>query len=153
MFSRLTRMQILSLLTIAMALSPGQRVDDQVRDIVESKALDKLRRLQAGDVGAFEDIFESNCPKFVSPCVPAEYPVAGNLCQEEMRMHIAVFLSEVRQHAALLRLRSYMRMYSSIELAKLARFSESSQIDFVSQLIACKHKNAQTSMPTTVALL
>ena len=136
-----------------MALSPGQRVDDQVRDIVESKALDRLRRLQSGDVGAFEDIFESNCPKFVSPCVPTEYPLAGNLCQEEMRMHIAVFLGEAKQHAALLRLRSYMRMYSSIELAKLARFSESSEADFIAQLIACKHKNAQMSVPTTVVMI
>ena len=145
-----TMEKMLSLIAIAMALSPGQRVDDQVRDIVESKALDKLRRLQAGEIGAFEDIFESSCPKFVSPCVPSEYPVAGNLCQEEMRMHIAVFLNEVRQHAALLRLRSYVRMYSSIELAKLARFNESSETDFVAQLIACKHKNAQILVPTTV---
>lgn len=141
--------KIIALLAIAMALSPASRVDDQVRELVESKLGDKLRRMQQGDANTFEDCFEAACPKFVSPLVPAELPSPSNLCQEAVRMQVAVFVSEALQQARLLKLRSYTRMYSSIELAKLARFNESSEAEFVSQLVAYKHRSMQSRRTTT----
>jgi translation initiation factor 3 subunit L len=144
--------KILALAAVAMALCPGQRVDDQIRELVESKILDKFRRMQTGDVTTFEDVFEGACPKFVSPCVPTEYNFGGSLCQEAVSMQVSVFMHEVRQQASLLRLRSYMRMYSSIDIAKLARFSDASEPEFVAQLIALKHRALQSTLSTSVFL-
>jgi translation initiation factor 3 subunit L len=141
--------KVLALLAISMALSPGTRVDDQVRELVEQRVQDKYRRMQTGDVSAFEEAFEAACPKFISPCVPTVYPTA-NLCHETVRMVVSVFMSEVRQHAALLKLRSYMRLYSAVQVDKLARLNDSTEAELLSQLVAYKHKHSEAAASTTV---
>eukprot|EP00605_Chrysophyceae_sp_TOSAG23-4_P000022 GSChrysophyteH1.ASY1.ANO1.22.1 assembled CDS len=131
--------KILALLAICVSLLPGVKVDDQVRELVESKNNEKLLRLQMGDVDTFSDMFENSCPKFISAALP-DYNTSTNLVQEAFANQVAVFTGEVRQHVAVLRLRSYLRLYASIDLSKLARFSEMNETDLVSLVLNYKHK-------------
>jgi len=132
--------KILSLLAIAIALSVGRRVDDQVMEVVNSKLGDKFRRLSAGEIHLFEEMFESSCPKFISPAV-AENGSAGAL--EAWKSQVNIFVTEIQQQVALFKLRSYLRLYSSIELEKLASFNDISQAELVEQLVASRHKSLE----------
>lgn len=131
--------KILALLAICINLLPGVKVDDQVRELVESKFGEKVRRLQLGDVNTFSDMFENACPKFISSAIP-DYANPTNLVHEAYMNQLAVFNGEVTQHVAVLRLRSYLRLYASIDMAKLARFSEMSESELVSLMLSYKHK-------------
>lgn len=57
--------RILALLAIAIALSPGHRVDDQVRELVISKFKDSLHKMHEGDKKTFISMFENAAPKFI----------------------------------------------------------------------------------------
>lgn len=150
---------ILALTAIAMALCPGVRVDDQVRELVEGKGsrrddqsrdpvegkwAERLRRLNDGDITTFSDLFELSCPKFIHPAVP-DYSSSTNLNlnAEAFNTQVGVFKEEVYQHFSVLKIRSYLRLYASIDISKLARFNEVSEAAFLSQLLSFKHKSMQ----------
>ena len=134
--------KILAMTAIAIALCPGYRVDDQVRELVEGKWAEKLRRMNTGDVQAFVDLFEHTCPKFISPIVP-DYSVAINMGQDAFGNQVSVFAAECMQQIAVLKIRSYMRLYASIDISKLARFADVSEAVFISQLISFRHKSME----------
>ena len=134
--------KILAMTAIAVALCPGYRVDDQVRELVEGKWAEKLRRMNAGDVQAFVDLFEQTCPKFISPIVP-DYSVAVNMGQDAFGNQVSVLAAEVMQQIAVLKIRSYMRLYASIDISKLARFADVSEPAFISQLVSYRHKTME----------
>ena len=150
--------KILALTGISSNLSPGSRLDDQVRELAENKFPEKMRRLANGDVATFVDLFEMTGPKFVSPAVP-DYsgPLAGdkasmsNKCTEMCNVQAAFFKQEVVQQLAVLKLRSYMRLYASIDMPKLARFSELSEQDLFCQVLSYKHKSMQIKRTESVA--
>jgi len=142
--------KILALTGISSNLSPGSRLDDQVRELAESKFPEKMRRLANGDVQTFVDLFEMTGPKFICPAVP-DYsgPLAGdkasmsNRCSEACSVQATFFKQEVVQQLSVLKLRSYLRLYASIDMPKLARFSELSEDDLFCQVLSYKHKTMQ----------
>ena len=136
--------KILALLAVCISLLPGVKVDDQVKELVEAKFSEKMRRLQLGEVNVFSDIFESSCPRFISSALP-DYANMTNLVQEAYANQVAVFIKEVRQHVAVLRLRSYLRLYASIDMAKLARFSDMKESELISLVLNYKHKLKNSS--------
>ena len=133
--------KILNLLTIAISLSMGRRVDDQVMEVIQSKLGDKFRRLNNGDVQLFEEMFENSCPKFISPSV-AEHGAAGG-ASEAWKAQVTIFMTEIQQQVDLFKLRSYLKLYSSIELEKMASFNDISQEELIEQLVASKHKSRE----------
>ena len=133
--------KIILLFAISTAICPDHRVDAQVVDIVTSKCSEKLRRLQSGDVGAFEDAFESACPKFISAT-----HVEGGGSFDAWRTQIHQFMVEVKQQVVLMKLRSYLRLYSCIMLDKLARLNELSEEELMEKLAALsQRRRASTS--------
>jgi len=134
--------KILALAAICSALCPGVRVDDQVRELMDNKWGEKMRRLQLGDIATFTDLFENCCPKFISPAVP-DYSTSSNLVQDAFSNQVSIFTGEVQQNVAVLKLRSYLRLYASIHLDKLSRFSELTEDELVSQVLSYKHKMTQ----------
>jgi translation initiation factor 3 subunit L len=131
--------KIMLLYALATTICPGHRLDDQVVDIVIAKCSDKLKRLQSGDVGSFEDIFESACPKFISPTASDVGTIQGGAF-DAWRTQVHMFMIEAKQQIALMKLRSYLRLYSCIELGKLSRFNEMTEGELVSKLMAFSHK-------------
>jgi translation initiation factor 3 subunit L len=135
--------RVLALTGIAMTLFPSARVDDQVKELVDSKWADKLRRLQNGDRNSFGEMFDFASPKFISAAVP-DYGSGVNVNIEAYIHMVAVFTAEVMQHVTFLKLRSFLGLYASIDLAKLARFNDVDEADLICQLISFKNKATQS---------
>ncbi len=142
--------KMLALTAVCVTLSPGVRLDDQVRELMESKYMDRIRRMQMGNIAIFGDLFECSCPKFISSAIP-DYKVQSNLCTEVFQNQVANFSREVQQRVGALKLRSYLRLYASIDLEKLARFSEMSSESLTSQVLSYKLKVLQEQGPDGVA--
>jgi translation initiation factor 3 subunit L len=117
--------KILALVTIAAALNPGRRIDEQVRELIHGKFKDKAHKLVEGDTKAFLDLFESASPKFIVMGVPDYSNPPTNLNQENFSRQVQTFMREVGQNVSILKLRSYLRLYAAIEVSKLARFNVS----------------------------
>lgn len=138
----------LSLAAILLVMHPNYPVDDPVREAVEAKFDEKMRRLRNGDRSIAADLFESACPKFISPVVP-DYNNLGHgvqMGQTVFDHQSSVFIAEVMQHVAFYPLRSFLSMYASVDIDKLARFMETSETDLISLLLAYKSKIAEAKM-------
>lgn len=117
--------KILAFVTIASALNPGRRFDEQVRELIQGKFKDKAHKLMEGDTKVFLDLFESSSPKFVVIGSPDYASSPSNLNHENFNRQVQTFIKEVEQNVSILKLRSYLRLYAAIEVSKLARFNVS----------------------------
>lgn len=139
--------KILFLLTVTYALSPGYRINEQVKELVESKLGEKYRKLISGDVSLMSEMFEGACPKFVCSVVP-NYSVIENLNQEAFSNQATLFTKDAGQLLSILKIRSYLRVYKSIELSKVARMTGVSEEEITSQLQSLKQRTMQYSSST-----
>ena len=131
--------KVLALTAVARTLCPGNRLDDQVGEMLDSKLSDKCRRLQVGDRAAYSELLEFASPKFISPLVP-DFSVSQNIGQAAAAHIQSVFMTEIDQHLRFLKLRSFLLLYASIEISKLARFNDIPEADLICQLLSFKHK-------------
>merc|ERR1711871_170871 len=129
--------KMMGIAAIAVALNPGHRVDDQVLEIVDGKWNDKTKRMHFGELQAFVDIFETNCPKFISPAYP-DFACPTNPCHEAFKGQIALFANEVSRQVSNVKIRSFIRLYSSIKTIKMAALNDSSVEEFIGKLAAHK---------------
>ncbi len=118
--------KILSLVSICTALCPWHAVDDQILDTVHTKLADKIKRLQSGELTTLQEMFENSCPKFVF-AGPPDYSRQANYGHEAFSAQVQIFVEEAAQQLSVLKLRTYLRLYSSIDLAKLSRFMDCSE--------------------------
>ncbi|KAI8815456.1 RNA polymerase I-associated factor PAF67-domain-containing protein [Cladochytrium replicatum] len=135
--------QMYALLTMCVALSP-QRVDESVHTLMREKYGEQLSKMQKGEEGiaVFEELFNFACPKFIWP-VPPNYDVAVNAAQEPSKYQLQRFLSEVNQQLMVPTIRSYLKLYTTLETEKLATFLESTPDEVRTQLLVFKHKTRQ----------
>jgi translation initiation factor 3 subunit L len=136
--------KILSLTALAVALSPDTPLDDHVADLVASKLGDKFRRLKTGDLNVYREIFESAVPKFVSPTVSSSTSITSN---DIRHTQTELFLADVRQEVDLISTRNYLRLYTTVPISKLAHFTNSTEEQTLSRLLALANKtqNQQSS--------
>ncbi|KAH9991984.1 eukaryotic translation initiation factor 3 subunit 6 [Russula compacta] len=141
-----------ALFAICNALSPS-RLDDNILNIVKDRYGDQFAKLSRGDEGlpAFEELFLYACPKFISANPPpyndqeqlaayAEEPPA-----EPAQRHLALFLADVRSQAAVPTLRSFLKLYTSLDAAKLAGFLDADEEEMVQQMMAVKAASRSVS--------
>ncbi|RKO91609.1 translation initiation factor 3 complex subunit L, partial [Blyttiomyces helicus] len=135
--------QMYALLAICVALSP-QRVDDNVNKVLVEKYLDQLNKMQKGEEGlaTFDELFHFACPKFISP-VPPNYDVPVNTAGEPTRHQLKIFLSEVRTQLLVPTIRSFLKLYTTLGVDKLATFLDVSPDEVRMQLLVFKHKTRQ----------
>jgi hypothetical protein len=62
---------------------------------------------------------------------------------EAWKAQVAIFVNEIQQQVTLFKLSSYLRLYSSIELEKMASFNDISQDELVEQLLSSRHKSRE----------
>lgn len=133
--------KMLALTSICISLAPGNvRLDEQVRELMDSKYPEKMRRMKLGESQAFIDLFESSCPRFISSSIPDYTAPPTNLVYEAFKNQVACFSREVQQHVGGIKLRSYLKLYASIDLAKLAAFSDVSEEELIGQVLSFKLK-------------
>ena len=121
--------QIYKLLAICLALHP-QRIDESILSQLNEKMHDSFIKLQSGDIKEFESVFRQACPKIISF-------IPGN---KSYKHQITIFLEEVEQQHKLLEIRSFLKFYTTMPIAKLAEFMEIEPKEFNRYLLCFKHK-------------
>ncbi|XP_065826825.1 eukaryotic translation initiation factor 3 subunit L-like [Oscarella lobularis] len=134
--------QMYHLLAIALTLSP-QRIDESVHTLMRTKLGDKLDFLAQGDEKQFEEMFSFACPKFLSP-VPPNFEERLNFNKEAYRQQLQLFLTEVKQQRILTEIRSYLKLYATLPISKLAAFMKKTEDEVRSFLMCFKHKMCST---------
>lgn len=144
---------MVALLAVLSHICPVAVVDDSIASIVRDKHANNLSKIESGEEG-YEDLFVFACPKFVNPAVP-DYDQAlqpGSPAvpygQDAYKLQVQHFMNEMAAHASLRKMHSYMSLYTSIEVEKLASFNDMKKEDFEAWLTCFKHKMRQLERGT-----
>ncbi|KAI9846774.1 MAG: hypothetical protein M1837_003623 [Sclerophora amabilis] len=116
--------QMYALVAICVAFHPT-RLDDTIHTALREKYGDKFARLQRGgpeSLPLFEELFRSACPKFINPTPPDFDNPELNV--DPLEHHLAIFMDEVRTNMLSPTVRSYLKLYTTMDLKKLAGFLE-----------------------------
>jgi len=114
--------QMYALIAICVALHPT-RLDDTIHTALREKYSEDLNRMQRGGPEAlplFEELFTKSCPRFISPTLPDFDNPAINV--DPIEHHLAVFMDEVKNNMMSPTVKSYLKLYSTMDLNKLAGF-------------------------------
>jgi hypothetical protein len=101
------------------------RLDDTIHTALREKYGDQLLKLQRGgpeSLPIFEELFKSSCPKFISPTPPDFDNPELNV--DPLDHHLAIFMDEVKTNMWSPTVKSYLRLYTTMDLKKLAGFLE-----------------------------
>uniref|UniRef100_A0A8D2CVC8 Eukaryotic translation initiation factor 3 subunit L n=1 Tax=Sciurus vulgaris TaxID=55149 RepID=A0A8D2CVC8_SCIVU len=131
--------QMHALLAIALTMYP-MRIDESIHLQLREKYGDKMLRMQKGDPQVYEELFSYSCPKFLSPVVPNYDNVHPSYHKEPFLQQLKVFSDEVQQQAQLSTIRSFLKLYTTMPVAKLAGFLDLTEQEFRIQLLVFKHK-------------
>lgn len=142
--------QMYQLLSICLVLHP-QYIDESIQQTLREKNLiDKIARMQSGDLNEFESIFMFSCPKFLCPTSPAPDTVTEDHTRDATKYQAQIFIDEVRQQEMLPTIRSYLKLYKTLPLSKLATFmrpalerpgcNQDTEKELIKQLLCFKHK-------------
>jgi translation initiation factor 3 subunit L len=138
-----------ALFAICNVLSPS-RLDDNISNIVKERYSEQLTKMSSRNfeleaLPAFEELFLYACPKFMS-ANPPPYDdstalsalLAAEPQPDAAHRHLSLFLSDVRAQAPVPTLRSFLKLYTSLDAKKLANFLDADEEDMVQQMMAMK---------------
>jgi len=131
--------QILYLLAIALNFYP-MRIDDSINSHLKEKYAEKLIKLQRGDRDELTSMFHYACPKFLSPVPPNFEGVTDQYLMEPYNQQLKVFMDEVQQQLLISDIRSFLKLYTTLPIAKLASFINKTPEELKSILLCFKHK-------------
>nr|CAG4643953.1 EOG090X0665 [Lepidurus arcticus] len=132
--------QMYVLLSICLALHP-QRIDESIQTVLREKPhAERIVRMQRGEMTEFENAFAFSCPKFLSPVPPSYDSAPVDHRREPFQLMVKVFMDEVQQQITLPTIRSYLKLYTTMPLGKMAAFLEMSEDEFRTHLLCFKHK-------------
>ncbi|ORY32893.1 putative eukaryotic translation initiation factor 3 subunit 6 [Naematelia encephala] len=136
-----------ALLAICTTLSPGPS-DESIMSIVKEHYGDQLAILQRGgpeSVETFKELYLSACPRYLSVNPPPyEDPAAleSFVPQDATQRHLDLFLSDVAAVSSAPSTRNLLKLYTSIDAAKLAAFmqadSDNAEEEVLQQLMLLK---------------
>lgn len=116
--------QMYALIAICVAFQPT-RLDDTIHTALREKYGEQFNRMQRGGPDAlplFEELFRSACPKFISPTPPDfDNPEINT---DPVEHHLAIFMDEVKNNMWSPMVKSYLKLYTTMDLKKLAGFLE-----------------------------
>lgn len=128
--------QMYHLLAICLVLHP-QCIDESIQQVLREKNFhDNMYKMQCGDLEVFKHYYTYACPKFVSPCPPAPDAALDDYVRHPMEHQIQMFMDEVRQQQELPTIRSYLKLYTTLPLMKLATFMDQTNRDADSRKMA-----------------
>jgi translation initiation factor 3 subunit L len=132
--------QMYILLSICMTLHP-QLIDESLMQILRDKPhSERMAKMQRGDLQEFENSFSFACPKFLSPIPPSYDLPQSNFDKEPLQLQLKVFRDEVQQQLYIGTIRSYLKLYTTMPISKLASFLEMDEDSLKDYLLCFKHK-------------
>lgn len=136
--------QMYALIAICVAFHPT-RLDDTIHTALREKYGDQLLKLQRGgeeSLPVYEELFRSACPKFISPTPPDFDNPEINV--DPIEHHLHIFMDEVKTNMWSPTVKSYLRLYTTMDLKKLAGFLEVEPEELRSWLLVNKQRSRQT---------
>jgi len=141
-----------ALFTLCNALYPS-RLDDNILNIAKERYSEQLAKMARGEEGisAFEELYLYACPKFITANPPPydDPPLLAvymdSIPQESAQRHLALFISDVRAHAPVSTLRSFLKLYTSLDAKKLANFLDTDEEEMVQQMMMMKQASRSIS--------
>jgi translation initiation factor 3 subunit L len=113
--------QIFHLLAICLNFYP-MRIDDSIQTYLKEKYAERLLKLQRGDRDELIGMFHYSCPKFLSPVPPSFDGVTDQYLMEPYNQQLKVFMDEVNQQLLISDIRSFLKLYTTLPIDKLASF-------------------------------
>jgi translation initiation factor 3 subunit L len=116
--------QMYALIAICVAFHPT-RLDDTIHTALREKYGEQFNRLQRGgpdSLPLFEELFRSACPKFIAPTPPDFDNPEINV--DPIEHHLRIFMEEVKNNMWSPTVKSYLKLYTTMDLKKLAGFLE-----------------------------
>lgn len=114
--------QMYHLLAMCLVLHP-QCIDESIQQVLREKNYhDKMQKMQGGDLNEFRACFLFACPKFLSPTPPPTTAPRDDYLKEATEHQTQVFMDEVSQQKMLPTIRSYLKLYTTLPMSKLATF-------------------------------
>ncbi|CAH8860974.1 unnamed protein product [Trichobilharzia szidati] len=147
--------QMMSLLAICLTMCPTS-IDYNIDMDRREKFTETIIRLQQLDETEFASSFDLGCPKFISPETPyyaKPQPLSLPSTMDSIspldsqRQQIDLFKSEIVQQIELLRLRSFLKLYTNMSASKLASFMNMSEPALHMALMAYKYRLKQAMLP------
>ncbi len=135
--------QMYALIAICVAFNPT-KLDDTIHTALREKYGDQLVRLQRGGPEAlplFEELFRSACPKFISP-TPPDFDTP-DLNVDPVDHHCRIFMEEVKNTMWSPTVKSYLKLYTTMDLKKLAGFLDVEPEKLRSWLLVNKQRSRQ----------
>ncbi|CUS10883.1 unnamed protein product [Tuber aestivum] len=136
--------QMYALIAICVALCPT-RLDDTIHASLREKYGEQFTKMQRGGPDAlqiYEQLFMSACPKFISPIPPDFDKPESNI--DPSQHHLQIFMADVRNSMLAPTLKSYLKLYTTMDLNKLAAFIEVDPEVLRTQLLVYKQRSRQT---------
>lgn len=142
--------QIFHLLAIALNFYP-MRIDDSINSYLKEKYAERLLKLQRGDRDELVNMFHYACPKFLSPVPPNYEGVTDQYLMEPYNQQLKVFIDEVQQQFYISDIRSFLKLYTTLPIPKLASFINKTPQELKAILLCFKHKmsNIESDQATT----
>jgi len=142
--------QLYHLLAIALNFYP-MRIDDSINSYLKEKYTERLLKLQRGDRDELVNMFHYACPKFLSPVPPNFEGVTDQYLMEPYNQQLKVFIDEVQQQFHISDIRSFLKLYTTLPIAKLASFINKTPQELKAILLCFKHKmsNIESDQATT----
>ncbi|KAF4355419.1 hypothetical protein G4B88_020320 [Cannabis sativa] len=136
--------QIYALLAISISLCPQVKlVEETVNSQLREKYGEKMIRMQRYDDEAFsiyDELFSYACPKFITPSAPCFEEPLVSYNQDAYRLQLKLFLYEVKQQQLLSNVRTFLNVYSTLSIGKLASYMEVDEPTLRAILMTYKHK-------------
>jgi translation initiation factor 3 subunit L len=135
--------QMYALIAICVAFHPT-RLDDTIHTALREKYGDQLLKLQRGgpeSLPIFEELFRAACPKFISPVPPNFDEPEANI--DPIEHHLSVFMDEVKTNMFNPTVKSYLRLYTTMDLTKLSGFLDVQPEELRSWLLVNKQRTKQ----------
>ncbi|CAA0838369.1 RNA polymerase I-associated factor PAF67 [Striga hermonthica] len=136
--------QMYALLAISLSLCPKvQLVEETVNSQLREKYGEKMMRMQRYDdeaVVLYDELFSYACPKFITPSAPSYEEPLVNYNQDAYRLQLKLFIYELKQQRLLSGVRTFLKVYSTISIPKLAAYLEVDEPTLRTILMTYKHK-------------
>ena len=98
------------------------RIDDSIHSYMKERYGEKLIKLQRGDREELSAMFHHACPKFLSPVPPSFDGVVDQSLMEPYNHQLKVFMDEDFQQLLISDIRSFLKLYTTLPIEKLASF-------------------------------
>ncbi|KAI9290818.1 hypothetical protein K502DRAFT_310092 [Neoconidiobolus thromboides FSU 785] len=134
--------QMYALLAMCISLF-SSRVDEHIHNTLKEKYSEQMSSMRTleSNLSTYEELYLYSCPKFISPTLTKMDESEQK--QSATQYQLSIFLQEVKHQYLIPTLRSYLALYSTLSIEKLASFLNIDKDEVRRQLLILKLKSKQ----------